>query len=108
MESHKEATTILGTELIGLVERERQRSPVTGKGQQRILGSAAPADLLTVASVFRGEHLLLVLVAVVAVGPAEVVPAFDLNQLFSGVVGVHLRAEAPVVPQLIPAMHSGV
>ena len=89
------------------IELQRHRRPVAGERDRRRLGPRAAADLLAVAAVLGREHLPLRVVAVVAVGPADVVALRDLHQLLGGIVRVGLVAEAPVLRQLIAPVNRG-
>src|SRR5689334_25107978 len=108
MKGHEQSASILRTELVGVIERQRQRSPMSGKRQERIFGRRTAAHLLSISPVLGGEHFLLELVAVVTIGPPKVIAPFNPDQLLGWIVGVPFRAEPPVVSQLVSPVDVGI
>ena len=107
MERYEQPAFVGRPELRAGVELQRHRRPVPRERDHRGLRLVAAPDLLPVAAVLGGEHLLLLRVAVVAVGPPEVVALVHLHQLLRRVVRVRLVAETPVVAELVASVDRG-
>src|SRR5690606_27438782 len=84
VERDERATPVASRELGARVEQQPVGPPVTRKREDRLLDVRTAARITAVAAVLRREDLPAELEVVVAVGPAEVVPTVDADELLGG------------------------
>jgi hypothetical protein len=107
VEGNERAAAVRRRELLPVVDGEVVGRPVRGKrGDGRSLAGARSDRLATVAAIFRRQDELLLAQIEVAIRPAKVGAAFQLNKLFRRLVGALLGGveRAPVLAQLVPSV----
>ena len=107
MEGNERAAAVRRRELLPVVDGEVVGRPVRGKRSDgRSLAGARPDRLAAVAAIFRRQNELLLAQIEVAIRPAKVGAAFQLDELFRWLVGALLGGvdRAPVLAQLIPSV----